>query len=753
MKKLFILCSLFLAVSTAYSLPNFWYSAVAYNSTGQIITTSPLASVQVTVKDGINSMTQTIPNVPVDAFGIFNIYVNGAGLASVNLVARTQIIIKVNGIIVTGSPLTSTLTLYDYLGYLKSPTGTVKVGSALDPQNFVVVDGTTNFGGNVTMGNQLHVVGAVDFDDALNVDGPATFNHSITQTNAGQLITFAGNLNANLGLDVTNGNFTVGTLPNQYVIDWTNGYQQFINGPVTVNDQLNVMFDADVDGNLNVDGTTATFGPNPFRIADDLLVTGTTALNSTLSVTGMSTLNGGADINGQTTINATVGGGQGNYSAYPFRVQGSDQGIAIKVNGSRSNANNFVSFWDNAGMQGRIEGETTTELLTNPEYIFDNSMFAVDIAIASAELGIAIAEEVQAVADQVAAATSVNVCVGVGAVACPPIASLIVAAATNLVLKSANLAVVGVNEAKVIAEPIAYNTFKLSQIGVTYSSGAGDYAEWLPKANTVDDFRAGEIVGIKGGKISASTENAERIMVVSRKPIVLGNMPEAGKESEYEKIAFMGQVPVKVQGIVKEGDYILPSGYNDGFGIAVNPENMKIEDYQKIVGIAWTGSSSSVGNYVNVAVGLNNNDVAKYAMKMEKKIDEQSRVIDEMKARLDKMESVLAKLDPEFASTIQNNTAKKVISSNTNTANIPENQPSVTYYRTTKQQMEESIAFAESKLREAGVDVDKHPFFMKIKSDPEYKKYYINKMIRAVDKEFEKQAKINSEEGIRTYFE
>jgi hypothetical protein len=113
MKRFSILLVAVLTISftTAFSLPNFWYSAVAYNAAGQVITTGPLAQVDVTITDGTNSDSQTFFGVPVDAFGIFNVYITGAG--SVNMVAGTQITVKVNGVTVAGAPLTSII----YNGY------------------------------------------------------------------------------------------------------------------------------------------------------------------------------------------------------------------------------------------------------------------------------------------------------------------------------------------------------------------------------------------------------------------------------------------------------------------------------------------------------------------------------------------------------------------------------------------------------------------------------------------------------------
>jgi hypothetical protein len=79
--------------------------------------------------------------------------------------------------------------------------------------------------------------------------------------------------------------------------------------------------------------------------------------------------------------------------------------------------------------------------------------------------------------------------------------------------------------------------------------------------------RTGDIVGAPAE--TAGDTGAERMMVVSSHPIVLGNMPEPGKERLYEKVAFLGQVNVKVIGVVEAGDYIVATGRHDGCAMAV----------------------------------------------------------------------------------------------------------------------------------------------------------------------------------------
>lgn len=73
-------------------------------------------------------------------------------------------------------------------------------------------------------------------------------------------------------------------------------------------------------------------------------------------------------------------------------------------------------------------------------------------------------------------------------------------------------------------------------------------------------------MGIHQGSIKYQTEEAEQLMIVSRLPLILGNMPRYGKESQYEKVVFMGQVPVFVLEL-KMGDFNLSSVGNNGLGI------------------------------------------------------------------------------------------------------------------------------------------------------------------------------------------
>ena len=142
----------------------------------------------------------------------------------------------------------------------------------------------------------------------------------------------------------------------------------------------------------------------------------------------------------------------------------------------------------------------------------------------------------------------------------------------------------------------------LSQSGVKFESYGADYAEYLPKADNREEMEPGDIIGVKDGHISKDLVGAQKVMVISSMPLVVGNWKGKDTELTYETVAFVGQVPVKIKGSVKSGDYIVPSGSNDGIAIAVSPSNLTVEQSSQIVGQAWESSSKTGLKYVNVAI-------------------------------------------------------------------------------------------------------------------------------------------------------
>lgn len=280
---------------------------------------------------------------------------------------------------------------------------------------------------------------------------------------------------------------------------------------------------------------------------------------------------------------------------YPVLVEGSNQGIYIKVNGSRSNANNFLTFADDYGIWGTVEGQTVAELEATWQYQLQLDAYIIESVSIAAQAVSAIGKGVALIYSAIASVAGV--------------ASL--AAGIKLALDAATIGVFR----------DTYFTEIHNQVGVSYTTGRADYAEWLERDKACRDLHFGEIVGIKGGKVSLKTSNVDHYRVVSKNPGILGNEPAPEQLPNYEKIAFMGQVLVKVAGSVDVGDYIIPSGNNDGFGLAVNPKAMKAGDYTRIVGVAWESAHQGLFNYINVAVGINSNELSQQVELLERKID------------------------------------------------------------------------------------------------------------------------------------
>lgn len=284
--------------------------------------------------------------------------------------------------------------------------------------------------------------------------------------------------------------------------------------------------------------------------------------------------------------------------AYPLVIERAKHGIYIELNVKEASSdNNFVTFADPEGIHGSIEGQTLAECFSDPFYIIDKILTAADLAFA-----------IKGAVDQFSEASEVATD-GVGAAASP-------GAILNGTANAIFAAYQGVAQIRDLA-------LKIVEVGVNYNSGGADYAEWLPKELNTRDLFPGEIVGVKNGKISLNTDGAERIMVISSNPIVVGNTPKEEEKIFFEKVAFLGQVYVSVLGDVKAGDYILPSGNNDGFAIAVAPEKMQTGDYHRIIGVAWEDAKSQNGlsNAIKVAVGINANDLSDKVANLELKAD------------------------------------------------------------------------------------------------------------------------------------
>ncbi len=189
--------------------------------------------------------------------------------------------------------------------------------------------------------------------------------------------------------------------------------------------------------------------------------------------------------------------------------------------------------------------------------------------------------------------------------------------------------------------------YEYNILGVSYASGNGDYAEWLEREDHLEYLTAGDIVAVKGAKITKDLKDLEQVMVVSHKPIVLGNIPEEGKSHLGNNVAFMGQVPVKVLGPVSSGDYIVAHGEISGYGKAINPKEMVAENFRLAVGRSWDTNLNDGPKLINTVIGVHNGDWVNVfkrfesnQKKFEDKLNEFEKTVNEL------VEKNLLKVNP-----------------------------------------------------------------------------------------------------------
>ena len=192
-------------------------------------------------------------------------------------------------------------------------------------------------------------------------------------------------------------------------------------------------------------------------------------------------------------------------------------------------------------------------------------------------------------------------------------------------------AIIGANAA------ISNLLYDYNRIGVAYESGHGDYAEWLERDDHSEYLTAGDIVGVKAAKITKDLTDFEQVMVVSYKPIILGNIPDENKTHLGNNIAFMGQVPVKVIGPVSSGDYIVAHGEISGYGKAINPKEMKTENFKFAVGRSWDTNLNDGPKLINTVVGIHNGDWVKVMQKIESRQEKFEDRLNEFENKVDQL--------------------------------------------------------------------------------------------------------------------
>lgn len=603
-------------------------------------------------------------------------------------------------------------------------TGTLKVNNATDLYSSLTV-----FGQSPTV-----------FTGTLRVDSNVLFKSHLTLTNGnynsfstttGAMVVSGGtgiakNLNVGGGAKVA-GNTT---LKGQVKV--TDGRPSFIpdSGAIVVAGGVGIGKELSIGGFAHFFDSSRVDGIAMLR--KTLFVFDSLTLRNKIKVTGATTLLGQLNNMGQVTINvpSLTAGIQSNFSDYPLQVRGGKQGIAIRVTGSKANANNFMSFWDANGMQGRIEGYATGEYSNTAEFTKFDKNYIVSISAFTTISTLQIVKGVAAGVSLVGALTSSTGCVGLGVCVTTPIPSMIAAGIFSVANSAVAASLAAVKLAETVDAYTTFNGYVSNKNGVTYESGAGDYAEYLPLMNPGEKMFPGDVVGLKNGKVSRNTMDADKIMVLSIRPIVLGNSPKAGEENNFIKVAFLGQVAVKVSGRVTAGDYILPDGNNSGMGIAISPENISSSDIKKILGIAWSSSESNGINSINVAVGLNVNDNISVIQGLENDVDKLRNTISLREERLQKA-------IPGYKTL----TASNGISVNAGPAR---NTDSYTYFQVSKSEVEQGVDLFLERLNSMDEKIQQIPVFKKMKNNSSFREELIREIQDEINSQLLKSKQINS---------
>jgi hypothetical protein len=140
--------------------------------------------------------------------------------------------------------------------------------------------------------------------------------------------------------------------------------------------------------------------------------------------------------------------------------------------------------------------------------------------------------------------------------------------------------------------------------GISWNSSGADMAEWMPRADGEPPMRPGDVAGVHGGRVSRRLEGAERLMVVSTSPMIVGNRPPDDRRRDFERMVFIGRAPVRVRGPVARGDVILAEQGGDGAGVAVRPDALGLRDLPRVVAVAWEDAAGPGERAVQCGVGL-----------------------------------------------------------------------------------------------------------------------------------------------------
>jgi len=132
-----------------------------------------------------------------------------------------------------------------------------------------------------------------------------------------------------------------------------------------------------------------------------------------------------------------------------------------------------------------------------------------------------------------------------------------------------------------------------------------DYPQYPIKKNflkgSIFPVEEGVILYVRDSKVWKS--GTGRGMVVTHRAVVVGNQNFKEDGTFGIIMSFTGQVPTYVEGVVEDGDLLVPAE-NTNHCIAVSPDKISFSDYRRAVGTAWGKRLTSEVGLVNCAIGI-----------------------------------------------------------------------------------------------------------------------------------------------------
>ena len=515
--------------------------------------------------------------------------------------------------------------------------GETTINNNLEVTGNAIIGGTADISGDVNMGEDLTVEGVTNLNSELFVNNGSTTELSGALRVEGETVLSSGlgvANDVNIGGDVS-------------IAGSTNiAGDQTIDGDLVVNRGLTVQLPTNLNNDLFVSGRQVLTGSigigGSASVVDFLTVGGATTISDELTATGRVLFGAELDVLGKATVAANLEVNGLTSLNNDFKVDNNSTSLLtgpLTVSG-KTDINNslFVNNSSPTFLGGTLRvvknGIFDDDVLIDGMLTVNNNLLTPNIVVSG---------------DGTVNGSHVALFENTGGSNADGIAIRI----ANSQLNSNNNFVTFFGEGSYMAGRIESfdatsdmadlpsdisNTDQIAQNqGIVYGSKGADYAEWLEKEDPEQNFMVGEVVGVKGGKISRNTEDADHVLTISLAPIVLGNMPDENRKKDFEKVGFMGQVPALVKGEVNKGDFIVASGNHDGYAKAIAPNDMSLEDLKWVIGKAWSSSEGNGKSLINVSVGLKSNEWVKI-------LEEQEARMQLMEAKLKSLESLEEKL-------------------------------------------------------------------------------------------------------------